>query len=333
MSADDDPVKAVLGDREDLYDVASWDVRTWLDGVAVRVWAGLRDVRRWFLLSLALGLFAAELAFVTALIWDRPTLGVLSVLSILPAAGLAAYFWYGDPTFREPLDTLAITFVLAVVFASLASVVNTVFFAGLEAASAVPVVALVGPAALFFLVVGPIEETVKWLAVRTYAYRRSEFDAVVDGVVYGAVAGLGFATIENLVYIVQGFLGPPPAGVATQVQGAVETAAGRAFVGPGHVIYSAFAGYYLGLAKFNPDRRGPIVVKGLLIAAFIHGVYNTAVAYLQLSGVGFVAFVVVFDGVLVAILYRKLARYRRFYRRALAVRGRSPPPSASDADE
>jgi len=96
----------------------------------------------------------------------------------------------------------------------------------------------------------------------------------------------------------------------------------RALAGPGHVIYSAFAGYYLGLAKFNPDRAGPIVVKGLLIAAFIHGTYNTFVGIVPAamsfflgvpSLIAFFGFVVVYDGVFGYFLYRKLRRYRHAY--------------------
>jgi RsiW-degrading membrane proteinase PrsW (M82 family) len=164
---------------------------------------------------------------------------------------------------------------------------------------------------------------VKLLAVRLYAYRSPAFDAVIDGAVYGAVAGLGFATIENAVYIsgqTQG-IGDPLNLVAT---GGAITAV-RALAGPGHVIYSAFAGYYLGLARFNPDRAGPIVVKGLLIAALIHALYNTlsSVAPQLIAGyfgipwfLGFLGFVLVYDGLFGLILLRKIERYRRAYRDA-----------------
>lgn len=35
--------------------------------------------------------------------------------------------------------------------------------------------------------------------------------------------------------------------------------------GPGHIRYPALAGYYLGVARFNGDNYGPLVVKGLLV--------------------------------------------------------------------
>ena len=56
---------------------------------------------------------------------------------------------------------------------------------------------------LFILVVGPVEELLKLLAVYYYTYRRPEFDEPLDGVIYGATAALGFAAIENVVYLAQ----------------------------------------------------------------------------------------------------------------------------------
>jgi RsiW-degrading membrane proteinase PrsW (M82 family) len=174
----------------------------------------------------------------------------------------------------------------------------------------------------FYIVVAPVEEAVKWLAIRLYAFRRPEFAAVIDGAVYGAVAGLGFASIENAVYIGGQYLDVAQAGGDTFVA-TFSTAAVRTFAGPGHVIYSAFAGYYLGLAKYNREQAGPLVVKGLLIAALAHGTYNTLVGFVpdlvaSRTGVGwgvaFIGFVLVFDGALGYLLYRKISRYRAAYR-------------------
>jgi RsiW-degrading membrane proteinase PrsW (M82 family) len=323
MQPDDrDPVQASLGGRVDLYDVATWEVRTRLDALAVRIYAGLAALKAKFLILLAATLFLAELAFVGMLVVETPVIGILAVLSVLPALLLAAYLWYGDPTRREPLDTLSITFLLAIVFATLAALVNSTLF------PVFTVLPAFGLSLFFFLVVGPIEETVKWLAIRAHAYKTDTFDAVIDGVVYGAVAGLGFATIENTFYIVNSVLATAGAG-GTEFQFTVQTATQRAFVGPGHVIYSAFAGYYLGLAKFNSGSRGPIVVKGLLIAVFIHALYNTLVSYVAFTGPAFVAFVVVYDGFWLGVLFRKVSRYRQYYRQAVAP-GPAGDPVASE---
>jgi RsiW-degrading membrane proteinase PrsW (M82 family) len=307
---DTDPVAASMSGTTDLYDIAEWDPRSRLDGVAVGIYGVLHASRRWLLIAVAVLLFVVQLAATILLAVRRPELGVLAALSAVPALGIVGFLWYGDPTMREPLEPLAITFVLAILFASIAAVVNTLL------QPLFTVVPVIGMALFFVVVVGPIEETVKWLAVRVGSF--GTIDAVVDGVVYGAVAGLGFATIENALYISQGYTQAITAQSGQPIVSAIRTATSRAFVGPGHVLYSSFAGYYLGLAKFNPENAGPIVVKGILIAALIHATYNSLVTYLPLSSVAFLAFVLVFDGVVGYLLYRKIARYRSHYQKATA---------------
>ena len=308
--SDTDPVEASAPDGTDLYDVATWEPRTVLDRIAVRLHGALAGGARLGVVLLALLVFVAQIGGVVWLASRNPTLGVVALLSALPALGLVAFVWRQDVVEKEPLGTLAATFVLSVLFASFAATINTALGGLFRAVGAW------GMVLYFFLIVGPGEELVKWLAIRLYAFERSEFDAVIDGAVYGAVAGLGFATIENTLYVVQGFVRAQQAGATQAIGAALGTATSRALAGPGHVIYSAWAGYYLGLAKFNPDNRGPIVVKGLLIAALIHALYNSIVTVAPLGGLslpGYLAFVIVYDGLFLYLLYRKLARYRDSY--------------------
>lgn len=305
-----DPIQQALGGTTDLYDVATWDVRSRLDRFAVNLTGGLRKARKWSLISVAAFLFLAQSAAIFFFISEQPVLGALGAVSVVPALALAAYFWFEDPTRREPLEPMAITFLLSILFASFAAVVNTIM------SPVFGIIPVVGLPLYFFLVVAPIEETVKWTSIRIHAYKDDRFDAVIDGVVYGAIAGLGFAAIENFIYIINIYSTAAPSGAATQLQSATQTAYVRAFVGPGHVIYSAFAGYYLGLAKFNPDNRGPIVVKGLVIAVFIHALYNTLVSTLPLTTVTLAIFLLVYVGFWLGILYRKVSRYKRYYRQS-----------------
>jgi RsiW-degrading membrane proteinase PrsW (M82 family) len=336
-----DPVEERADGGYDLYDIATWEPRTALDRLAVRVYRGIVATLRAVLILLALIIMGAQIVLGgigATFANDLGTVGLV-VLSVVPALGLALYVYLADITSGEPLDLLVSTFILGMLFAGFAAIVNSALQ---------PVLGLIpaiGMVLFFYLVVGPVEETVKLLAVRLHAYRSSKFDAVVDGAVYGAAAGLGFATIENALYITRnlgatgaseaatlGAVGVAGIGVLQlggleQIFGEVIGAGGgitayRALAGPGHVIYSAFAGYYLGLAKFNKQRAGPIVVKGLLIAAFIHATYNTLVGIIPpiaaaLTGTSpllmFFGFVIVYDGVFGLILIRKLSRYRNAY--------------------
>ncbi len=316
MDEERDPVESASDGDRDLYDIASWEPRTRLDRVSVGLYNLLVRGVRGLVVLVAVGVLAAELVLTGLATVGDPIIGLFTLLSVLPAVVLAGYLWRADVTVREPLGTMLVTFIFGVLFAGFAAVLNSIAD---PLFSAIPFVGIV---LFFYLVVAPVEETVKWLAVRIYAFRRPEFNAVIDGAVYGAVAGLGFATIENAVYIGGEYLEATQTGEGV-FAATFRTAAVRSFAGPGHVIYSAFAGYYLGLAKYNRDRAGPIVLKGLLIAALAHGTYNTLVGVVPdlvttVTGVAwpiaFIGFVVVYDGALVYLLYRKISRYRTAYR-------------------
>ncbi|WP_255197889.1 PrsW family intramembrane metalloprotease [Halorarius litoreus] len=337
-----DPVEAESDGTRDLYDVSTWEPRTALDRLATRVYRGVLVTARWLFILLGITILVVQflLGGIGATFANDPFAIGLVALSVIPAFLLVGYIYVTDITSPEPLELLVGTFVLGVVFAGFAAIVNTLL-------SFVQILPIIGTVLFFYLVVGPIEETVKLLAVRLYPYRSDSFDAVIDGTVYGAVAGLGFATIENALYITRQ-IGVTPGGsevIALGALGAVVVpvvqinlggllqqalnegggiTAVRALAGPGHVIYSAFAGYYLGLAKFNPENAGPIVAKGLIIAAFIHATYNTLVGVVPgivsvfFPNVSllviFFGFVVVYDGLFGLILVRKLGRYRAMYR-------------------
>jgi RsiW-degrading membrane proteinase PrsW (M82 family) len=97
----------------------------------------------------------------------------------------------------------------------------------------------------------------------------------------------------------------------------------RALAGPGHVIWSAIAGYYLGLARFNRHYAGPIILKGLLLAIVFHAVYNVLVtevlsvvtAATDIAPVAlFFSFAIGYNGVLFGFLLYKLSRYRAVHR-------------------
>jgi RsiW-degrading membrane proteinase PrsW (M82 family) len=316
MSTEDtDPTEAA--DEVDLYDISSWEKRSLLDRLSVGVyWLVVRTGQVMIVLVALLILIA--IGGLSAL--TEPVIGVLTVLSALPALALAGYVWYSDVTTTEPLSLLAATFLLGVLTASFAAVLNGVLqpiFGSLG---------FLGMILFFYLVVGPVEETVKLLAVRLYAYNDYRFAAVIDGAVYGAMAGLGFATIENAIYISRavGEVGGVTLGLDLIGIGNDITAV-RALAGPGHVIYSAFAGYYLGLAKFNPEDYGPIVVKGLIIAAVIHATYNSTVGIASslirvVTGLPDLAasfvYILLYVGFFGYLLYRKIERYRAAYRTA-----------------
>ena len=315
-SEEGDPV-AVADDQTDLYEISTWEVRSLLDRFSVAVyWLAVRTGQALVILA-ALAILVA-IGGLSAI--ADPAIALLTAASVVPALLLAGYVWRSDVTAREPLSLLAATFLLAVLTAGFAAVVNGLVQPAFSS------LGIVGMILFFYVVVGPVEEAVKLLAVWLYAYDADRFAAVIDGAVYGAVAGLGFATIENAMYIGRavGEVGGVSLGLELIGIGGDITAT-RALAGPGHVIYSSFAGYYLGLAKFNPENRGPIVVKGLVVAALIHATYNATVGLgsgliQSVTGLSVIAasfvYILLYAGLFGFLLYRKLDRYRDAYRTA-----------------
>ena len=314
----------------DLYDISTWEPRSAVDLLAYTLYSAVSYGLRALVLLIAVAITVSLLVSPIAVVLEDPFVAIFFGLSVVPAALLATYIWYADITTSEPLGLLVVTFLLAVLFATFAALINSFSQVALGFGSGV---------LFFYLIVGPVEETVKLLAVYVFAYRSSSFTAVIDGAVYGAVAGLGFAAIENAIYISRVI------GDASPEVNLFVTASGiatvRALAGPGHVIYSAIAGYYLGLAKFNHEYVGPIVLKGLLVAAFVHGTYNVTVgivpqflaAILPVGyGVAFVGYVIGYDVTVGYYLYRKLARYRDAYQTVSTDGVDAPRPELTEFD-
>jgi hypothetical protein len=104
------------------------------------------------------------------------------------------------------------------------------------------------------------EELFKFVVIYFYARRHPEFDEPMDGVVYGVATGLGFATLENILYVSDGGIG---------------VAILRAFTAvPCHAFAGAIMGFYVGQSKFRPQERGKLVVASLLWPILLHGVYD-----------------------------------------------------------
>ncbi len=238
----------------------------------------------------------------------HPLVGVFALASVVPAAFVAIYLWHSDPLARRPALVLVTAFVLGHVTVAFAYIANTSAQPWFEA---LPYLSMVF---FFLLFVAPVEEALKLVTVYVHPLRNALLRTPMDGMVFGAFTGLGFATAENAVYVVTGgFLGA----------GGFETVVGRAGVAPAHVMWTAIAGYYLGLALANRRYVAPIVLKGLLAVTLLHGVYNVSISYLP-AAVGAavepeqvtvevvtLVFLVAFYGVLWYFMESLVKKYRR----------------------
>lgn len=183
------------------------------------------------------------------------------LLSFLPCILWLIYFHRQDRYDPEPFKNVAITFVLGVV-STLGALVGNEFGAGLL--QFVFGHSFFTKTLTFFLVIGPVEEGVKFLSVYFYAYRQPEFDEPVDGIVYSATAALGFAAAENVLYVYQH-------GTAVLlVRGLLSNL--------GHAVFAAFWGLAMSRSKAMPNiaaKRLNVLLGGWLLAALFHGAFDS----------------------------------------------------------
>lgn len=192
---------------------------------------------------------------------------LLLASALVPAWLLLWYFWSRD-AHPEPRGVVLRTFLWgAFICLPVVPVAS-----GLEALGAGAAGTWSRALVQAFLGAAVPEELFKFLVLRLWVWRQEAFDEPMDGLVYGATASLGFAALENLLYVGSGGL---------------HVAALRAFTAvPGHALTGAILGAYVGQARFGPpEARTRTLAAGLLVAIALHGAYDAVL----MSGTGWAA--------------------------------------------
>jgi len=183
--------------------------------------------------------------------------------------------WWLDRFEKEPVWLLAVLFlwgalvvpVLAIIFELAAEGVASIVMAGtpLEFTS----VSVIAPI---------VEEAFKGIGVLAVVALR-EFDDALDGLVYGATVGLGFALTENILYFFGNFAGGVPVFLVFLMRSIV--------FGLNHALFTGVFGLFLGLAKVSRN----ILLKafwpflGFVLAISMHASHNALVSFFDIQGV------------------------------------------------
>jgi len=126
-----------------------------------------------------------------------------------------------------------------------------------------------------FIGVSLIEEFLKYLIVRKIAIKDSAFDEPVDAMLYMVIAGLGFAAIENVLYLL-------PAGEIFDLHFTVNLTIFR-FLGATflHAICSGVLGFFMALSFYRKKNRISLVILGIFLATLLHGLYNLSIMKIE----------------------------------------------------
>jgi protease PrsW len=171
---------------------------------------------------------------------------------IAPGFALLSYFYLKDEYEKEPILNVFRAFLLGV------SLVFPIMFIQyvIDVEGILPSSFLQA-----FFSASLLEEFFKWFILYFTIYQSSEFDEHYDGIVYGVSLSLGYATLENILYL---------------IGHGIEYAVGRAFLPvSSHALFGVIMGYYLGKSKFsNPVYKKRWILYSFFIPFVFHGIYD-----------------------------------------------------------
>ncbi len=179
---------------------------------------------------------------------------MLVLAAVIPALAVLAYIYRAAhhreaPQFVLLLSTLG---AIAVLPAGLAER----FLLDVYSQTPEPQSVLLATLVTSFFVAGATEESIKGLIFWRLVYRKPFFERPYDGVLYAVAIGMGFATVENILYVTSYGL---------------STAFVRAFTAvPAHALFGIVMGACFSRAKFD----GEPVWRAFLVPALLHGIYD-----------------------------------------------------------
>jgi RsiW-degrading membrane proteinase PrsW (M82 family) len=183
----------------------------------------------------------------------------------LPAL-LWLWFWLKEDKNPEPRRILLLTFLAGMMMAIVALFLEQIAqFAvkGVLGSAFQPVGLLV-----LLFVWAAIEETAKYSAARKIAFRLPCFDEPVDALVYLITAALGFAALENFLFLIKVF------GTQSMLVGFIT--GNLRFLGATllHIMTSATVGASIAFSFFHKEKMGRNILGGLLLATVLHTAFN-----------------------------------------------------------
>ena len=198
---------------------------------------------------------------------------ILLALAILPSFIVIFWIYRQDRYEKEPFSLLFKAFVIGCA-STIPAMLMQIQFQGWQNEDS-----LWDTAIYAFLVVGISEELSKFVFLRLFIYPMDEFNEPMDGIVYAVMVGMGFATVENMLYIFE-----------SGGEGRISTAIGRGLTAvPAHAAFAILMGSYMGLSKFVTERKYFYLFLGLGLAVFFHGLYDFFLLQKVYEGLGALA--------------------------------------------
>tara|TARA_B110000238_G_scaffold43209_1_gene46459 strand:- start:1325 stop:2002 length:678 start_codon:yes stop_codon:yes gene_type:complete len=175
------------------------------------------------------------------------------ILAVLPPLLIAFYIYKKDKFDKEPKELILKSFLFGCLSIIPVVILELIFNENIFSNYFV----------YMFCGVALVEEGMKYFFLKKYLFDKPEFNEPFDGIVYAVMVSLGFATVENLVYV---FIYYPDQQISVAIQRMISAI-------PLHASCGVIMGYYVGLAKFSSSSR-ILLLKGVFFATLLHAIYN-----------------------------------------------------------
>ena len=208
---------------------------------------------------------------------------LILLTALLPIAILVFYIYHKDKNAPEPVGQLLRAFFIGVLAVPLSLCISTPLEA-LGIYSLEPTT-ITGAVSVAFFGAAIPEEIAKFILLWLLLRKNPYFDEKMDGIVYAVCVSLGFAALENIMYLFTNAESYVSVGIARAI-----------FAVPGHFCFGILMGYYYSLAKFYP--KTPKKNKALILVApiVVHGLYDSILFIINvtpaISGVLLIVFLV-----------------------------------------
>lgn len=186
---------------------------------------------------------------------------ILLIVAILPIYLIGLYIYKKDKD-KEDRSLLAKLFIFGILScfpAVMLELIVGIFFPNYEQLD------LLSLAIYVFIGIALVEEICKWFMTYKIAYKHKEFDHAYDAIVYSVFVSLGFAALENILYVMDN-------GIGTGIVRALSAV-------PGHACNAIIMGFYLGLSKIASINKNEKLSKknlylSILMPTIAHGIYD-----------------------------------------------------------
>ena len=200
---------------------------------------------------------------------------------LLPILFWGLYHYHKDRHLPEPVGRLLLAFLLGLLSAAISKGLYVALgWASLRYdALALADGNTLGLLAYSMLAIGPVEELAKLIPFLFLVLRFPEMDEPIDGIIYASFVALGYAAVENYLYLE--YLTPAEAWA-------------RGFAGPVvHMLFASVWGYTIGCAHLRGESLWRGVLGGFLLAAGLHGLYDFIVLQQSLNALPIAAALII----------------------------------------